>query len=153
MEFLSFLEGLSPWWWVALAFALGALEMATATFVLIWLALAALVMAGILAAGAVLSGAAQVAIFATLSVLLTFVGRYLLNRFGDGGGAEHASLNQRGQHLVGRSANVLECANSEGAVEIEGMRWRARWVSGSNSDVGATVKITKADGMLLEVSA
>lgn len=151
MEFLSFLEGISPLWWVALAFVLGALEMLTGTFVLIWLALTALVMAGILAYGAPLSGAAQVSLFASLSIVLTFAGRYLLNRFGDGGGSDHDNLNQRGQHFVGRNAKVLECANSEGSVQVEGMRWRARWPAGSNSDVGTTVQITKADGMVLEV--
>ncbi|MBV1865566.1 MAG: NfeD family protein [Rhodobacteraceae bacterium] len=151
MEFLGFLEGLSPWWWVALAFVLGALEMVTSTFVLIWLALAALVMAGILAAGAILSGALQVALFATLSVVLTFGGRYLLNRFGDGGEHQRDELNQRGQRFIGRNAKVLECTNSKGSVEVEGMRWRARWQPGTGSEIGATVQVTKADGMVLEV--
>ncbi len=153
MAFLNFLEGLSPWWWVASAFALGALEMATGTFVLIWVALAALAMAGLLTLAPGMSGELQVTVFATLSVALTFAGRYVLNKFGDGGGSANSSLNQRSSHFVGRTAKVVEFANGEGAVEVEGMRWRARWVAGQTGEVGSMVKVVNADGMVLEVDA
>ena len=151
MEFLNFLEGLSPWWWVAFAFALGALEMATGTFVLIWVALSALVMAGLLSLVPSMSAELQVTVFATLSVILTFAGRYVLHKFGDGGGKEHKTLNQRTNHFIGRTAKVLEYANGEGSIEVEGMRWRARWPAGQSVEIGGTVRITGADGMVLEV--
>jgi membrane protein implicated in regulation of membrane protease activity len=152
MPFLDILEGISPWWWVAAAFAIGALEMLTGTAVLIWVALAALVMGGLLALVPGLSGEAQIAIFAVLSVGLTFAGRWAVNRFGDGG-APHETLNQRSNHLVGRKATVLDfdAGTHSGAVEIEGMRWRATWPAKATSNVGDTVRIRTADGLALTV--
>ena len=153
MPFLDVLETLSPWWWVAAAFAIGALEMITGTAVLIWIALAALAMAAINAAFPGLSGAAQLTLFATLSVVLTFAGRWLVNTYGDGA-KEHATLNQRSQHLVGRMARVLDFDpnTNSGAVEIEGMRWRATWIEGA-SKTGGSVRVSGAEGMNLQVSA
>ncbi len=151
MEFAGFMESMTPWWWVALAFLLGALEMVSGTFVLIWLALAALCMAGFQAVGVDMSFALQTGVFAFLSIVLTFGGRALLDRFGDGA-PQSDLLNQRGQHFVGRNGKVLDFANGEGAIEIDGMRWRARWPAGSSSEIGDSVRITRAEGMTLYVS-
>ena len=145
----DFLEGISPWWWVAFGVALGAVEMATMSFFLIWPALAALLMAFILWIAPGMSGEAQIMIFAIASVALTFLGRSVLNRYGDGGAPETA-LNKRSEQLVGRRAKVLMSDGHEGSVEIDGVRWRAKWDARHN---GAThVKIDAADGMTLSVS-
>lgn len=149
MSFLSILEGISPWWWVAFAFALGSLEMATMSFFLIWPGLAALLMAGLLVTSPSVSGELQISIFAVLSVLLTFGGRHLFRNFGDGGGSD--TLNRRSDQIVGRMAEVLDCANGEGAVRIDGMRWRATWTSGKSAKAGDRVRIVRADGMQLFV--
>lgn len=151
MPFLDILEGLSPWWWVAAAFALGALEMLTGTAVLIWVALAALLMAILGAVAPDLSGEAQTALFAVFSIALTFAGRWVVNRFGDGA-EPHDTLNQRSKHLIGRTAKVLDfdAGSKSGSVEIEGMRWRANW-DGGVSKVGETVRIRTAEGMTLAV--
>jgi len=151
MELAGFMESMTPWWWVALAFLLGALEMVSGTFVLIWLALAALCMAGLQALGVVMTLAIQTAVFAGLSIVLTFIGRAMLHRFGDGA-PEREQLNQRALHFVGRNAKVLEFASGEGAIEVDGIRWRARWEVGTSSEVGSTVRVTRADGMTLYVS-
>ena len=152
MEFLSFLENISPWWWIAFAFVIGAIEMLTGTFVLIWLGLAAFSMAIILVISPGLSGELQIAIFAGLCVVLTFIGRGLLSRFGDGGKV-HETLNQRSNLVVGRTAKVLEIDNGEGIVEIEGMRWRARLDGTGNFSIGDKVRVVDADGMTLDVAA
>ena len=152
MEIAGFMESMTPWWWVALAFLLGALEMVSGTFVLIWLALAALCMAGFQAVGVEMSFAMQTGVFAFLSIVLTFGGRFLLDRFGDGA-PESDQLNQRSQHFVGRNGKVLEYNNGEGAIEIDGMRWRARWEDGDKSDIGTSVRVTRAEGMTLYVSS
>lgn len=150
MEILGFLNGISPWYWVAFAFALGALEMATMSFFLIWPALAGLCVAALLAASPTMSPEMQLLVFAALSVVLTIIGRNLLNKYGDGG-EEHATLNKRGAMLVGRTANVLEYASGQGVIEVEGMLWRAHWPEGQTSDIGARVRITRANGMNLDV--
>lgn len=152
MPFLDVLEGLSPWWWVAAAFAVGALEMLTGTAVLIWVALASLLMAIILAVKPDLSGEVQITLFAVLSILFTFAGRWILNRFGDGA-ETHATLNQRSNHLVGRTAKVLDfdAGTQSGAIEVEGMRWRAEWATAPADASGETVRIKAANGMTLVV--
>ena len=152
MPFLDVLEGLSSWWWVAAAFALGALEMVTGTAVLIWVALATLTMAVINALFPTISGELQIALFAALSIAVTFAGRWGMQRFGDGG-AVHITLNKRSNHLVGRTATVLDyhAGSNSGAIEIEGMRWQATWAVGQSSATGDTVRICSAKGMNVTV--
>jgi membrane protein implicated in regulation of membrane protease activity len=151
MEYIQMLDGLSPWWWVIIALALGSIEMATMTFFLIWLGLAALCMAGIMVLVPDMSGAMQITLFSVLSIVLTFVGRYLLNKFGDGAGDGGEHLNKRSAYLVGRPAMVLEFDGGKGVVEVEGMRWRAQWAENQTSTVGEAVRITRADAMVLFV--
>ncbi len=151
MEIIQFLEGVSPWWWVILAFALGSIEMATMSFFLIWPGLAALAMAGLLVISPDMSGPAQIATYAVMSIVFTFGGRFLLAKYGDGGGAADETLNNRSSLLVGRSAKVLEFDSGNGAVEIEGTRWQARWADGQTAKVGASVRVTKADPMMVYV--
>ncbi|WP_099591568.1 NfeD family protein [Paramylibacter kogurei] len=149
----GFLEGMSPWWWVALAFGLAALEMATFSFFLIWPALAALCMAALTAASPTLSAGVQVITFSAISIALTYIGRLLFLKYGDGGGEGDATLNQRGARFIGRVGKVLEFANGEGVIELEGMRWRAKWADGQTSKVGNSARVTQANGMVLDVEA
>jgi len=151
MEFLDILNGISPWWWVAFALALGALEMATMSFFLIWPALSALVVAGLLAATPNLSAEAQISTFAIAAVILTILGRIVINRYGDGGGNEESILNDRGKRFIGRTGTILEFANGHGIVEVEGMRWRASFPQDAKGDIGETVRIVGADGLTLQV--
>ena len=151
MDILQMLTGMSPWWWVIVAFALGSIEMATMTFFLIWPGLAALCMAGILVLAPNMSGTMQIALFAIISIILTFAGRYLLNKYGDGGEESDTTINNRAAQLIGRTAKVLECDGGNGAVEIDGIRWRAEWAADHTSKPGQTVRITQADAMVLHV--
>ncbi|MBZ0127521.1 MAG: NfeD family protein [Rhodobacteraceae bacterium] len=145
----GFLQAMSPWWWVAFAVALGALEMATMSFFLIWPALAALVLALVHWLMPGLGGEVQVVLFAALAVAMTFAGRGLLNRYGDGE-AEH-DLNARGRQLIGRHANVEAFTGPEGIVIIDGIRWQAKWADASRSEPGTSVEVTGAEGMTLIV--
>jgi inner membrane protein len=151
MEFLSFLSGISPWWWVAFGVALGALEMATMSFFLIWPALAALVMGLVIVLRPDMGGTAQIALFAVLSVVLTFAGRFLMLRYGDGGGESSDTLNSRANLMVGRHAEVISFQGPEANVRIDGIRWRARFPAGVQAAPGDSVEVTRADGMMLEV--
>lgn len=145
----GFLQSMSPWWWIAFAVALGALEMATMSFFLIWPALAALALGLIHWLMPGLGGEVQVILFAVLAVALTFVGRGLLNRYGDGE-ADH-NLNARGRQLIGRHAQVEVFTGPEGTVTIDGIRWQAKWADASRSEPGGIVEVTGADGMTLIV--
>ncbi|NOX73459.1 MAG: NfeD family protein [Alphaproteobacteria bacterium] len=148
MDIFPFLENISPWWWVAFGIGLGALEMATMSFFLIWPGLAALGVALLLGMAPALSGNAQITVFAIGSIALTFAGRSLLHRYGDGDGAD-GKLNSRANLMIGRHAKVLDFAGPEGNVTIDGIRWRARWPAGVTTKSGETVKVTGAEGMTL----
>jgi membrane protein implicated in regulation of membrane protease activity len=151
MQILEFLNGISPWYWVAFALALGVLEMATFSFFLIWPALASLIVAILLAASPTLSPAIQISIFAVASIGLTIAGRAFFQRYGDGGGNEDQLLNNRGQRIIGRAGVVTDFSNGAGYIEVEGMRWRAQWPKGQDAKSGDQVRVTHADGMMLGV--
>lgn len=142
----SMLEGLSPWWWVAFGIGLGALEMATLSFFLLWPGIAALVMAGLLVVAPGMPGTVQVTVFAAISVALTFGGRFWIRRFGDGGGPK-TDLNAPGERMVGRVGTVLSTGTGTQRIEIDGTHWAARW-SGP-ATVGAAMIVTGVEGMTL----
>lgn len=150
MGILDFLNGISPWSWAAFGIVLGALEMATLSFFLIWPALAALVMAGVIWYAPELGAAPQLMLWAVLSILLTLIGRKLIMQFGDGGG-EQTLINNRAAQLVGRTGKVIVTGAQEGAIEIDGVRWRAGWEATPNLSEGTSVRVTANRGMLLEV--
>ena len=147
---LDWVATISPWWWLAFALALGVVEMATMSFFLIWPALAALIMAGIVALVPGLSGGVIVTLFAVLAVALTFAGRSWMHRFGDGGGPD-TGLNSRSQQLVGRRASVLEWDGGSGSVEVDGIRWKAIWDDPAPASTDGKVQIIRAEGMTLHV--
>jgi len=150
VQIFQFLDGISPWWWVAFGVILGAVEMAAMSFFLIWPAIAAVLIGVMLAFTPAIAGEVQIAIFAVLAVAMTFAGRSLLHRFGDQGGPSD-NLNSRATLMVGRHAEVQSFTGPEGAVTIDGIRWHAVWPAGGKAKPGATVKIVRADGMTLFV--
>lgn len=147
---LDWVATISPWWWLAFALGLGVVEMSTMSFFLIWPALAALIVAALVALVPGMSGAVIVTIFAVLSVALTFAGRSIMSRFGDGGGPD-TGLNSRSQQLIGRRATVLDWDGGSGSVEVDGIRWKAIWDDASPASADGKVQITQADGMTLHV--
>lgn len=153
MELFGFLEGMSPWWWVAFGLSLGALEMATMSFFLIWPGLAAIVMAVVIALFPSMPGEIQVATFGVLAVALTFAGRSLFNRFGDNGEAA-SHLNSRSSQLIGRRGKIIRFAHGEGVIEIDGIHWQAKAdPSLMGMSAGSVVQVKAAEGMLLEVTS
>jgi membrane protein implicated in regulation of membrane protease activity len=139
----------SPWWWVALAILLGAVEMLTPTTVLVWSAAAAVVTALVLWL-APIGLAAQVALFAVLSIAFTFLGRALVPRRlqpEDG-----STLNRRADRVLGREAVVVAFDHSEGQVTVDGVPWPARLEPGSTvPEAGDRVLVTGADGIVVRV--
>jgi len=150
MDLFSFLDGISPLWWVAFALALGVAEMATMSFFLIWPAGAAVAMAAALWAMPGLSGTAQVVAFAVLSIAATVAGRAAMRRWGDGG-AVTPGLNDRAALTVGRTGRVTAIDGDEGHVEVDGLRWRARWAGAGAPAPGDRIRVTGTEGGVLLV--
>jgi membrane protein implicated in regulation of membrane protease activity len=139
----------SPWWWVALAILLGAVEMLTPTTVLVWSAAAALVTALVLWLTP-LGLAAQVALFAVLSIAFTLAGRAVFQRRApqDDG----STLNRRADQVLGREAVVIAFDHGDGQVTVDGVPWPARLDPGSSvPQPGDRVLVTGADGIVVRV--
>ncbi len=147
MDLFTFLEGISPWWWVSFGLLLMALEMVVVSFFLIWPGLAAIIMAVLLWIIPTMPGPIQVSAFAILAIAITFVGR----RFFQPSEEPETSLNQRTKQIIGKKARVTDFDLGEGHVEIEGLRWAATWPEGQSAKPGDVVKILAAEGMSVEV--
>ena len=147
---MGVLDGISPWWWVALAILLAAAEMLTVTTVLVWSAGAALVTAIALWAAPGLGWAPQVALFAALSIAFTFAGRWLVDRFGRREGG--VKLNRRAEQLIGREGVVLGFEHGEGKVDVDGVPWPARLEGPAPMPApGERVRVVAADGIVVWV--
>lgn len=145
------LESLSPWWWVALALILGAVEMLVMALFLLWPAAAALLMALMVAILPGMPGELRLAVYAALSIALTFAGRALVRRYGDGGAPGDAGLNSRATQMIGRRGRLLSAQGGELTVEIDGVHWAARLQDDAPLAPGVMVEVMAARGMLLEV--
>jgi len=145
----SWIEMLSPWWWVALGVGLGAIEMLLASFVLIWPGIAAILMAIILWIAPNMQGELQITLYAVLSIIAMFVGRSYLRKFGDG--EPETNLNSRTAQMVGHNAKVVDFTLGTGHIELNGLRWAANWPEDQSAEVGQIVKIIAADGMSVQV--
>lgn len=147
MDVFGWLDGASPWWWLALGVAVGAAEMLTFSYVLIWPALAALLTGLALWLFPGMGGGAQLTLFAALSILVTVAGRFWMRRRG---AEPESGLNRRSEQMAGRPARALaDFESGEGAVEVDGVRWPARLVSGE-ARAGAALMVERAaDGVLL----
>ena len=153
MELFSFLDGASPWWWIALGLGLGAVEIMTFSFFLIWPGLAAIAVGALMWVAPGMSGTMQLLMFAGLSIVLTLMGRWLvLTRKPT---SELPGLNNRASQLVGRTAIVLDGfhAGGSGNVEVDGVRWRGRLTEGADVPApGSVLQVSGADGMTLVLS-
>ena len=149
---IGLLDGISPWWWVALALVIAGAEVVTFTYYMLWLSLAALAVAGLLAINPETSGAAQLGVFAILAVVFTIVGWKVTRR--RAGDEETSTLNKRAAALIGRQAIVAAPFRAGiGPVEIDGIRWRGRLVGASAGTPGPAegdaMQVVGADGMVL----
>ena len=153
-DLFQFLEGISPWWWVALAFGLAAVEVLTFSFFLIWPALAAFGVAVLMWIFPGMSGSSQMLWFAIMAVAFTIAGRQVV--FMRRPTSDRPNLNQRGAALVGRNAVVIDgfAAGGLGNVQVDGMPWRARMSEGAERpSEGDVLDIVEADGMTLILQA
>lgn len=136
------------WVWFIIAAALAIVELVVPGVLAIWLALAAAVVGGLLLL-IDMPLAAQLAIFAVLSVLFVWASRQFLSRHPMT--SDHPTLNQRGVSYIGRVFTVeQEIRNGSGKVRVGDSLWLAQ---GPDAAVGARVKVVGVDGSALVVEA
>ena len=146
---MEWLEGLdAAWAWLAVGIALGALELAVPGIYFIWLAIAALVTAGLTAVldlGVVI----QVVNFVFLALIIAYSAkRFLRDRPIE---STDPLMNNRGGRMIGQLVTVsVAIVDGEGRVKVGDSEWIAR---GPDCQVGSRVRIVGAQGATLTVES
>ncbi|MEL6574914.1 MAG: NfeD family protein [Pseudomonadota bacterium] len=155
MNILAFLDNISPWWWVVLGLAIGALEVATGSTYLLGPAVAALAVAGIVFLYPDIDGVMQLTVFGVAVLLSAILAWLVTRRMKPMGGLR--GLNRRGDALAGRMAEVTAPFKAGiGSVSVDGVVWRARLTedAGPSADEplpGSAVRISGVEGATLLV--
>lgn len=146
MDAASLFELLGRWIWFIVAALLAIVELMVPGVLAIWLAIAAAIVGGLLLV-VDLPLAAQLAIFAVLSVVLVWASRQFLSRHPIE--SDHPTLNQRGASYVGRVFVVeQEVRNGSGKIRVGDSLWLAE---GEDAEAGARVKVIGVNGSALIV--
>lgn len=146
---MSWFLSLDPnWFWLTLGVVLAAAEMLAPGFFLIWLAAAAIA-TGLLTSILPIGTAAQLGLFAVLSISLVYVGRrwFRTNPIE----SDDPLLNNRGGRMIGEVVTVVEAIDGgSGRVKVGDSVWTA---NGPDAPVGARVRIIGVSGTSLKVEA
>ncbi len=135
------------WYWWAAALLLLGMEILVPGTYFLWMAVSAVIIGNLMLAFPQTGLAAQIAIFAILSMIAIWIGR---KYFRDTGyQSEQPLLNQRAAQCIGQTATLVQPLNNgEGRIKIGGTIWRVR---GPDAAQGSIVKIIDTDGMTLFV--
>ena len=143
----QFFDHLEFWHWLILALVLAGIEMLTPGFFAIWLGGAALLTGIILLVGPEMSWEGQLILFAVLAAVSVLAWYRLGRRVRIA--TEDATLNRRGDALVGRTGDLVEpIVNGRGKVKIDDSVWRAE---GHDAPLGTRMIVTGVQGAILKV--
>jgi len=142
----TFLELLGRWIWFIIGAVLAIVELFAPGVLAIWLAIAATLVGGLLLV-VDMPVAAQIALFAVLSVILVWASRQFLTRHPIE--SDHPTLNQRGVSYIGRVFVVeQDIRNGSGKIRVGDSLWLAE---GDDAEAGERVKVTGVNGSALVV--
>ena len=150
MDILSWLDGTQFWHWWILAAIFAGIEILAPGVFFIWLGAAAALTGVIAFVIPSLGWELEALIFAVLAVVTVV---YWRNRIKKGAGADDpaATLNRRGDQMIGRTAVLSEpIQNGRGKAKIDDTVWR---VEGIDLPAGTPIKVTAVDGAILKVEA
>lgn len=151
------MAGLSAWIWLAIAVAFLAAEALAPGAVLVWLGVAAVLVAALefSAAGLLLAPTltTQVAVFGGAAILLLLAGRPLLLRWygrRQSGEMEEGDPNDTITPLIGRTGEVIEAVTGgRGRVRVSGGEWPA--AASLDMVVGTRVTVVAVSGTTLMI--
>ncbi len=135
------------WHWLVLGLLLMLVELALPSTYFLWMGLAALVVGVVFWLIPGMSFAAQLILFAILSVSAIFLGRRYLKRHPIE--SDRPMLNVRGAQNIGRIATLHEpIINGVGKVHLDDTLWK---VFGPDLPLNTRVRIVAVDGISLRV--
>lgn len=137
------------WQWGVGALLLLIAEMLLPGFYLLWLGVAAVVVALLTFLWSGMPLELQILVFAIVSVASIFGWRFWRNKHPEV--SDQPNLNERANHYIGKTYTLDEAiVNGVGKVRLGDTVWK---VEGPESPEGATVKVIGVDGMTLKVEA
>ena len=149
-EYLGWFLDLTYWHWLALGVTLGGIEMLTLSFFLIFPAISAILLAGVLLFDPALDWRLQLLAFAIGSILSTVLGRSWLRRYRDP--EEPMKVNVRSATYIGRRVRLDDALeHGEGRLRIDGTWWNAATPDREPVEAATLVEIISADGATLHV--
>tara|TARA_R110002096_G_scaffold73270_17_gene173607 strand:- start:3406 stop:3861 length:456 start_codon:yes stop_codon:yes gene_type:complete len=121
MDFMNELT-LNHWTWFVIALVLLVLEIALPGVVFLWMAMASVIVGGVVFFAPDLGWEGQLIIFAVLSIISVYVGRTFLRR--NPIETDDQNLNQRGRSFVGQTYRLIsDMDNGRGKVRIGDTNW------------------------------
>jgi membrane protein implicated in regulation of membrane protease activity len=144
----GFFDQLQFWHWLILALLFAGIEMLSPGFFFIWLGGAALLLGLITLVASSMGWEVQMILFAVFAAA-SVLGWYKFGRKLPGE-TDDATLNRRGESLVGRSGTLIEAiVNGRGRVKLGDSAWSAE--AEEDAPAGAKVLVTGVRGAILTV--
>ena len=141
------LEQLGYWHWWILAAVLIILEMFAPGAFFLWLGLAAGVVGSIAYLVPGMEWEYQVLAFSVLSIISIIIWRKFFKQ--NASDTDQPTLNRRAEQYVGRVFTLDEAIiDGMGKIRVDDSTWK---IHGDNCPVGTQVKVTGANGTILEV--
>jgi len=148
MDIMTWLNDLQFWHWWILAAVFAGIEILAPGVFFIWLGAAA-ALTGLIAL--VIPGMGwqiEALMFAVLAIVSVVYWRHRIKQ-GKGKDDPAATLNRRGEQMIGRTAVLAEpIQNGRGKARIDDTMWR---VEGTDLPAGTQIKVTGVDGAILKV--
>jgi inner membrane protein len=149
---MEFFTDPGPWTWLVLGLVLLGAEVATGTTYLLWLAVAAAIMAALTAVLGDLSVPVQLVVFGGLALGVTVAGRRLFppDDSADAGGDE--VLNRPDSRLLGQTVIAVRAfAAGTGRVRFGDSEWQAQSLGAVPVAPGTLLEVVGVDGATLRV--
>jgi len=138
---------LNSWHWGIIAVILIALEMFVPSAFMIWLGVAAAVVAIVLAIFPTMSWEMQFIIFSVVSVASIYGWRVYARKHPIK--TDQPMLNKRGEQYVDRVFTLEEpIINGQGKIKVDDSTWK---IEGGDCDAGTKVRVTGVDGVVLKI--
>lgn len=145
---LDFLQSMSATRWAIFGILLLGLELMTGTTYILWPAVAALIMGGVVFA-LPLGWELQFLLFFALSTALLLIGHFYLRPKVKGG--EPSDLNDRGRAMIGQRVKAVSDFDiGRGRVHVGDTQWSAAMKEG-NAKAGDELRVTEVKGATLWV--
>ena len=146
---MEWINNIIYWHWLILAVALIILEILMPGAYFLWMGISAAAVGGAMFIFPEMPLLTQILIFAVLSVITVMI--YKTHKKKNPVVTDEPALNRRGEQYLGRSFTLSEpIVNGMGKVKVDDSTWK---VTGTDMEVGATVRVVAVDGTTFKVEA